>query len=87
LGLGLYFPPLFFAFPSPACSTPTFLPLWLAQLLSLFSFCFFSLQAQLPFLPLLFTVCMTSSFFVPVSISQLAQRHRMPCLFYPSPIP
>lgn len=80
LGLGLYWQNSVGAVQAQEGATKTVLPIWLAQLIAVVAFGFFSLQAQLPVLTWIFTGVMTSALFVQLAREQLAQRQLMPVL-------
>lgn len=80
LGLGLYWQNSVGAVQAQESATKTVLPIWLAQLIAVVAFGFFSLQAQLPVLTWIFTGVMTSALFVQLAREQLAQRQLMPVL-------
>jgi len=77
LGLGLYWQNSLFVIHSQEGATKTALPIWLAQLIAVVAFGFFSLQAQLPVFTWIFTAVMTTALFIQLAKEQLAQRQLM----------
>lgn len=77
LGLGLYWQNSLSVIHSQEGATKTALPIWLAQLIAVVAFGFFSLQAQLPVFTWIFTAVMTTALFIQLAKEQLAQRQLM----------
>ncbi|NNP71186.1 hypothetical protein [Acinetobacter sp. Ac_5812] len=74
LGLGLYWQSSLVAVKKQEAATTTALPIWLAQLLAVIAFGFFSVQAQLPALAWVFAAIMSAALLIQFAKEQLAQR-------------
>ena len=74
LGLGLYWQSSLVAVKKQEAATSIALPIWLAQLLAVIAFGFFSVQAQLPALAWVFAAIMSAALLIQFAKEQLAQR-------------
>lgn len=74
LGLGLYWQSSLVAVKKQEAATSTALPIWVAQLLAVIAFGFFSVQAQLPALAWVFAAIMSAALLIQFAKEQLAQR-------------
>lgn len=74
LGLGLYWQSSLVAVKKQEAATSTALPIWVAQLLAVIAFGFFSVQAQLPALAWVFAAIMSAALLIQSAKEQLAQR-------------
>ncbi|ENX55475.1 hypothetical protein [Acinetobacter higginsii] len=74
LGLGLYWQSSLVAVKKQDAATSTALPIWVAQLLAVIAFGFFSVQAQLPALAWVFAAIMSAALLIQFAKEQLAQR-------------
>jgi len=74
LGLGLYWQSSLVAVKKQEAATNTALPIWVAQLLAVIAFGFFSVQAQLPALAWVFAAIMSAALLIQFAKEQLAQR-------------
>lgn len=74
LGLGLYWQSSLAAIKTQNSATATALPIWIAQLLAVIAFGFFSVQAQLPAFAWIFAAIMSAALLIQFAKEQLAQR-------------
>ncbi|MCU4337950.1 SLC5/6 family protein [Acinetobacter dispersus] len=74
LGLGLYWQTSLVTVKKQEAATSTALPIWVAQLLAVIAFGFFSVQAQLPALAWVFAAIMSAALLIQFAKEQLAQR-------------
>lgn len=74
LGLGLYWQSSLAAVKQQDAATTAVLPIWVAQLLAVIAFGFFSVQTQLPALVWVFAATMSAALLIQFAKEQLAQR-------------
>jgi hypothetical protein len=74
LGLGLYWQSSLAAVKQQNAATTAVLPIWVAQLLAVIAFGFFSIQAQIPALAWVFAALMSAALLIQFAKEQLAQR-------------
>ncbi|WP_343579627.1 hypothetical protein [Acinetobacter sp.] len=74
LGLGLYWQSSLAVVKKQEAATTSVLPIWMAQLLAVIAFGFFSVQAQLPALAWGFAALMSAALLIQFAKEQLAQR-------------
>ncbi|QHH92736.1 hypothetical protein FPL18_02190 [Acinetobacter gyllenbergii] len=74
LGLGLYWQSSLAVVKKQEAATTSVLPIWMAQLLAVIVFGFFSVQAQLPALAWGFAALMSAALLIQFAKEQLAQR-------------
>lgn len=74
LGLGLYWQSSLAIVKKQEAATTSVLPIWIAQLLAVIAFGFFSIQAQLPALAWGFAALMSAALLIQFAKEQLAQR-------------
>ncbi|RZG87429.1 hypothetical protein [Acinetobacter venetianus] len=74
LGLGLYWQTSLADIQKQDAATSTALPVWMAQLLAVIAFGFFSLQAQIPALVWIFAAVSSAALLIQFAKEQLAQR-------------
>ncbi|MGE8644850.1 hypothetical protein [Acinetobacter vivianii] len=74
LGLGLYWQSSLAVVKKQEAATTSVLPIWIAQLLAVIAFGFFSVQAQLPALAWGFAALMSAALLIQFAKEQLAQR-------------
>lgn len=74
LGLGLYWQSSLAVVKKQEAATTSVLPIWIAQLLAVIAFGFFSIQAQLPALAWGFAALMSAALLIQFAKEQLAQR-------------
>ncbi|USA55414.1 hypothetical protein NDN13_09600 [Acinetobacter sp. C32I] len=74
LGLGLYWQSSLAAVKQQDAATTAVLPIWVAQLLAVIAFGFFSVQTQLPALAWVFAATLSAALLIQFAKEQLAQR-------------
>ncbi|MCU4581221.1 hypothetical protein KTJ32_09505 [Acinetobacter gyllenbergii] len=74
LGLGLYWQSSLAAVKQQDAATTAVLPIWVAQLLAVIAFGFFSVQTQLPALVWVFAATLSAALLIQFAKEQLAQR-------------
>lgn len=74
LGLGLYWQSSLAVVKKQDAATTSVLPIWIAQLLAVIAFGFFSIQTQLPALAWGFAALMSAALLIQFAKEQLAQR-------------
>ncbi|WP_038343322.1 membrane protein [Acinetobacter sp. A47] len=74
LGLGLYWQSSLAVVKKQDAATASVLPIWIAQLLAVIAFGFFSIQTQLPALAWGFAALMSAALLIQFAKEQLAQR-------------
>lgn len=74
LGLGLYWQSSLAVVKKQDAATTSVLPIWIAQLLAVIAFGFFSIQTQLPALAWVFAALMSAALLIQFAKEQLAQR-------------
>ncbi|RZF53573.1 hypothetical protein EXE30_06235 [Acinetobacter halotolerans] len=80
LGLGLYWQSSLSTVKKQPAATTAVLPIWVAQLLAVIAFGFFSVQAQFPALAWVFAAIMTAALLIQLTREQLAQRQLAPVI-------
>lgn len=80
LGLGLYWQSSLSTVKQQPAATTAVLPIWVAQLLAVIAFGFFSVQAQFPALAWVFAAIMTAALLIQLTREQLAQRQLAPVI-------
>ncbi|MCH7336347.1 hypothetical protein [Acinetobacter sp. NIPH 2699] len=80
LGLGLYWQSSLSAVKNQTAATTAVLPIWVAQLVAVIAFGFFSVQVQLPALAWVFAAIMTAALLIQLTREQLAQRQLAPVI-------
>ncbi|MEB6676222.1 hypothetical protein [Acinetobacter haemolyticus] len=74
LGLGLYWQSSLSVVKKQSAATTAVLPIWIAQLLAVIAFGFFSVQAQIPALVWVLAAIVSSALLIQLAKEQLAQR-------------
>ncbi|WP_043973021.1 MULTISPECIES: membrane protein [Acinetobacter] len=74
LGLGIYWQSSLTVVKQQNAATTAVLPIWVAQLLAVIAFGFFSVQAQLPALAWIFAAIMSAALLIQFAKEQLVQR-------------
>lgn len=74
LGLGLYWQSSLATVKKQQAATSSVFPIWVAQLIAVIAFGFFSTQAQLPALAWVFAAIMSAALLIQCAKEQLAQR-------------
>lgn len=74
LGLGLYWQSSLASVQNQSTATTAVLPIWIAQLLAVIAFGFFSIQVQLPAFAWVFSALFTAALLIQFVKEQLAQR-------------
>ena len=77
LGLGMYWQSNLATVQQEEVATKTALPIWLAQLVAVIAFGFYSVQAQLPAFVWVVAACVAAALFIQFAKEQLAQRQLM----------
>ena len=80
LGLGLYWQNSLATVRQQEAATSVVLPIWLAQLLAVVAFGFFSLQVEIPAFAWLFAALVSAALLIQLAKEQLAQRQLAPAI-------
>lgn len=80
LGMGLYWQSSLSAVQQQDVASKTVLPIWIAQLLAVIVFAFFTVQAQIPAFTLVAAIVATAAFILQMAREQLQQRQLHPAI-------